>query len=66
MECVMVAPKPYKLKCPCGYSKIVAPRSDALSPVELMATNSTCSKCGKTMQKIPLNPLEQILEVLKK
>ena len=45
----MVAPKPFKWVCPkCGYSKIVTPKSDVISPMELM---SHCPKCDTQMEK---------------
>ncbi|BCZ17967.1 hypothetical protein NHP190003_12490 [Helicobacter sp. NHP19-003] len=62
----MVAPRPYKLKCPCGYSKIVALKSDVLSPADLMAVSSTCPKCGKAMQKVPLGLFGQIFRMFQK
>lgn len=38
-----VRPKPYKLVCPkCGYSKIVAPKSDCLTGEDLLAMNPVC------------------------
>ena len=40
----MIKPKPFKLTCSdCGYSKIFAPRSDALLPHE--RPFSVCPKC---------------------
>ncbi|CRF41702.1 hypothetical protein [Helicobacter ailurogastricus] len=59
-------PKAYKLKCPCGFSKIIAPKSDALSPVDLMAMSSTCPQCGQQMQRVSLNLFDQIFKVFKK
>ena len=51
--------KPYKLKCPkCGYSKVVAPKSDVINPMDLL---STCQKCGLSMQKVELSILDKVL-----
>ncbi len=45
-----VKPNPYKLVCQkCGFSKVVAPKSDALSPKDLVAMSPVCSKCGNKM-----------------
>ena len=47
-----VRPKPYKLVCPkCGYSKIVAPKSDCLTGEDLLAMNPVCKKCGNKMER---------------
>ncbi|QKF78225.1 TFIIB-type zinc ribbon-containing protein [Arcobacter defluvii] len=47
-----IQPNPYKLVCPnCGSSKIVAPRSDAFSPKDLIAMSPVCSKCGNKMER---------------
>lgn len=34
-----------------GFSKIVAPRSDAFSPKDLIAMSPVCSKCGNRMER---------------
>ena len=45
-----VRPKPYKLVCAnCGYSKIVAPKSDCLTGEDLLAMNPVCKKCGNIL-----------------
>lgn len=47
-----VKPNPYKLVCQkCGFSKVVAPKSDVLSPKDLVAMNPICSKCGEKMER---------------
>ena len=47
-----VKPNPYKLVCQkCGFSKVVAPKSDALSPKDLVAMSPVCSKCGEKMER---------------
>ena len=61
-----VQPKPYKLVCPkCGFTKIVTPKSDALSPKDLVAMSPVCSKCGEQMEKEKLNPIDTILSIFK-
>ena len=47
-----VKPNPYKLVCQkCGFSKVVAPKSDALSPKDLVAMSPVCKKCGEKMER---------------
>ena len=47
-----VKPNPYKLVCQkCGFSKVVAPKSDALSPKDLVAMSPVYSKCGNKMER---------------
>ncbi|MCT7464693.1 hypothetical protein N5S72_09555 [Aliarcobacter cryaerophilus] len=47
-----VKPIPYKLLCPkCGFNKIFAPKSDALSPKDLMDMHPICSKCEEKMEQ---------------
>ena len=47
-----VRPNPYKLVCQkCGFSKIVAPKSDCLNPKDLMAMSPLCSKCDEKMER---------------
>ena len=42
-----IKPNPYKLVCPkCGFSKVVAPKSDALSPKYVGVFTPFVSKCG--------------------
>ena len=54
----MIAPQPFKYKCPkCGFSKIVKPKSDALSPIDMMRT---CSKCQSEMERVTLNVVDRI------
>ena len=55
----MIQPLPFKYKCPkCGYSKIVKPNSDAINPIEW---NSRCPKCNSIMERVELNPIEEML-----
>ncbi|BDQ29344.1 hypothetical protein [Helicobacter ailurogastricus] len=61
-----IAPKPYKLVCPCGYSKTVAFKSDALSPTDLAQMSATCPKCGQSMRKTSLSLFGQIFKGFKK
>jgi len=54
----MIAPKPFKFKCSqCGYSKIVKPKSDVISPIDIM---NVCPKCKSQMKKVPLNFLDKL------
>ena len=47
-----VKPNPYKLICSkCGFSKVVAPKSDAFSPKDLISMSPICSKCGDKMER---------------
>ncbi|MEA1953977.1 MAG: hypothetical protein U9O24_06260 [Campylobacterota bacterium] len=55
----MIQPEPFKFVCPkCGYSEIVRPKSDALTPMEFMRS---CPKCNITMEKTSLTQIENIL-----
>ena len=57
----MIAPTPYKLVClKCGYSKLVAPQSDCLSPKDLMSMSPICSKCKGQMERKSFNILDNI------
>lgn len=48
-------PNPYKLECPkCGFSKIVAPKSDVLDFNDLQAMNPICLKCKFEMRRKPI------------
>ena len=61
-----VQPKPYKLVCPkCGFTKIVAPKSDCLNPKDLMAMSSICSKCGEQMERKDKNILDNVFSMFK-
>ncbi len=56
-------PKPYKLVCPqCGYSRMIAPKSDVLHPKDLI---STCPKCKTKMEKKEANVLDNFLSIFK-
>lgn len=62
-----VRPNPYKLVCPnCGYSKVVSPKSDALSPKDLMSMSPICSKCKEQMERKSLNILDNIFNIFNK
>lgn len=53
-----VQPKPFKVHCPkCGFSKIIAPRSDVLSGLD---TLSICPKCSTKLERAALNPLDKL------
>ncbi|MCX2716135.1 hypothetical protein OQH61_00070 [Helicobacter sp. MIT 21-1697] len=44
----MIQPQPYKAICTkCGTSKVVSPKSDALSPQDM----PICQKCGQIMSE---------------
>lgn len=59
-----VKPNPYKLVCPnCGYSKVVAPKSDCLSGKDLAAINPICSKCGNKMERKSVNVLDSVFSI---
>lgn len=61
-----IKPNPYKLICPkCRYSKVVSPKSDVLSPIDLIAMSSICPKCKGQMEKDNLNIIDEILTLLK-
>ena len=61
-----IKPKPYKLVCPkCGFSKVVAPRSDVLSPLDLKAMSPICPKCKEQMKKEKVSPIDTILNIFK-
>ncbi len=61
-----VKPNPYKLVCQkCGYSKIVAPKSDALSVLDLKAMHTVCSKCGGQMDKRNITKLDTFFSIFK-
>ena len=56
-----VKPNPYKLVCQkCGFSKVVAPRSDALSAKDIVAMSSMCKKCNNNMIKTELSFLDKL------
>jgi Zn finger protein HypA/HybF involved in hydrogenase expression len=55
----MIAPPPYKLKCPkCGYSEVVKPKSDVLNPTDILRV---CPKCNTKMEKVEMNILEEVI-----
>lgn len=55
-----IKPQPYKLKCPkCGYSKIVALKSDALSAGDLLAMSTTCPKCEGEMERVGMGLVDR-------
>ena len=54
----MIAPQPFKLKCPkCRYTKVIKPKSDVITPEVLI---NSCPKCGSRMEKVPLNLFDKI------
>ena len=61
-----IKPNPYKLVCPkCGFSKVVAPKGDALSPKDLIAMSPVCKKCGEKMERKDTNMLDNIFSIFK-
>lgn len=60
-----IKPNPYKLVCPnCGFSKIVAPKSDALSAKDIVAMNPVCKKCGNKMERKSVDGLDSVIDSL--
>lgn len=61
-----VKPEVYKLVCPvCGFSKIVAPKSDALTPNDLISMSPVCPKCKSKMDRKDLNKLDTLFSIFK-
>ncbi len=61
-----IKPNPYKLVCAkCGFSKVVAPKSDALSPNDLIAMSPVCPKCKEQMERKDTNMLDNIFSMFK-
>lgn len=61
----MIKPNPYKLVCPkCDFSKIVAPKSDAISSKDLIAMSPICSKCGEQMERKSANSFDNVVDSL--
>ena len=61
-----IKPNPYKLVCAkCGFSKVVAPKSDALSPKDLVAMSLVCLKCGEKMERKSVDKLDNLFWVFK-
>jgi DNA-directed RNA polymerase subunit RPC12/RpoP len=53
----MVAPQPFKYKCPkCNYSKIIKPKSDVLNPIDFI---DICPKCGSKMNPVNLSIIDK-------
>ena len=60
-----IKPNPYKLVClKCGFSKVVAPKSDALNPKDLVAMSPVCSKCGEKMERKSVDKLDSVIDSL--
>ena len=60
-----IKPNPYKLVCPkCGFSKVVAPKSDVLTMKDLKDMNPVCSKCGEKMERKSVDKLESVIDSL--
>ena len=60
-----IKPNPYKLVChKYGFSKVVAPKSDALSPKDLVAMSPICKKCGEKMERKSVDKLESVIDSL--
>lgn len=59
----MIQTKPFKFECPkCGYSKVVKPKSDAMSPMDI---RNTCPKCNSKMQRKELNTFDSLASIFK-
>jgi Zn finger protein HypA/HybF involved in hydrogenase expression len=59
----MIPPKAFKYFCTkCGYTKIVKPKSDVLTPIEI---SDICPKCKSKMKKRELNLFEEIITFFK-
>ena len=57
----MIAPKPFKYKCPeCGHTKIVKPTSDVIDPRDMI---NICPKCKAEMTRKELNLLDKIFTI---
>lgn len=60
-----IKPNPYKLVCPkCGFSKIVAPKSDCLSPKDLISMSPICPKCKGQLDRKNVYKLESVIDSL--
>ena len=60
-----VKPNPYKLVCSkCCFSKVVAPKSDALSPKDLVDMSPVCKKCGEKMERKSVDKLDSVIDSL--
>lgn len=60
----MIKPKAFKKVCEnCGFSKLVKPKSDALSAADLMPFK--CPKCGAKFQIKELNAVDKMLSLFK-
>ena len=60
-----IKPNPYKLVCPkCGFSKVVAPKSDVLSAKDLVAMSPICKKCGEKMERKSVDKLDSVIDSL--
>ena len=60
----MIKPPPQNYKCPkCSYSRVVAPKSDALTPADLLG--SVCPKCKINMDRIEMNIFDNIINLIK-
>lgn len=61
-----VKPTPYKLVCSkCGFSKMVAPKSDCLSTKDLIEMSPVCPKCKERMNRENLNKLDNLFSIFK-
>ncbi len=61
-----IKPNPYKLVCPkCVFSKVVALKSDALSPKALISMSPVCPKCKEQMERKDLKKLDTLFSIFK-
>ena len=60
-----IKPNPYKLVChKCGFSKVVAPKSDVLSAKDLVDMSPICKKCGEKMERKSVDKLDSVIDSL--
>ena len=61
-----IKPNSYKLVCSkCGFNKIIASKSDCLTPKDLIEMNPICPKCHSQMDKKDLNKLDTLFSIFK-
>ena len=59
----MIQPQAFKFVCPkCNFSKVVQPRSDVITPLEMA---SICPKCDVLMEKKKLDSFDSIRSIFK-
>ena len=59
----MIQSKPFKFKClKCGYSIVVKPKSDAMTPKDIM---NVCPKYNFKMDRKELNAFDNLTNIFK-